>query len=70
MTKRKDEPRSWWSMASTQAQRALLKSLGVEDVRGLTRGQASEMIDERKEGPPMRCWLDDEMDRYIALPYT
>ena len=40
-----EEPESWLSMASTQAQRFLLKSLGVSDVRGLTRGEASEMID-------------------------
>ncbi len=61
---------SWWGMASTQAQRVLLKALGVENVRGLTRGQASDMIDGLRDGPPMRCWLDAEMDRYIALPYT
>jgi hypothetical protein len=68
--KRKGVPGSWRDMASTPAQRALLRSLGVQDVRGLTRGQASEMIDERKDGSPLPSWLDAEMDRFVALPYT
>jgi hypothetical protein len=68
--KPKEESASWWSMASTQAQRTLLKALGVQDVRGLTRGQASDMIDGLRDGPPTRSWMDAEMDLYIALPYT
>jgi len=68
--KRKAELASWHGRASTQAQRTLLKALGVAQVAGLTRGQASDMIDGLKDGPPMRKWLDEEMDRYIALPYT
>ncbi len=68
--KKADGPGDWWTLASTAAQREMLRALGVRDVRGLTRGQASEMIDERTDGPPMRSWLDAEMDRFVALPYT
>lgn len=39
----------------------------MQDVRGLTRGQASEMIDGLRDGLPTRSWLDAEMDRYIAF---
>jgi hypothetical protein len=65
-----DEPMSWRGLASTQAQRVLLKALGVQDVRGLTRGEASDMIDGLRPGNEMPSWLDTEMDWFIALPNT
>jgi hypothetical protein len=68
--KAEDETLDWWSLASTQAQRTLLKALGVQEVAGLTRGEASDLIDERRPGRPPFSWLDLDMDLFLKQPYT